>query len=40
MGMLSTILAAVYPLWDRIRNGIVQELPPDEDTEFSERGRR
>lgn len=39
VGMFSIVGAAILGILREIKSSIIQELPPDEDTEFSEKGR-
>tara|TARA_R110000765_G_scaffold248442_1_gene350268 strand:- start:127 stop:315 length:189 start_codon:yes stop_codon:yes gene_type:complete len=40
LGFIVVILAPISMLVDGVKKEIIQELPPDEDIEFSERWRR
>ena len=40
LGSIAIILAPISMLVDRVKKDLIQELPPDEDIEFSERWRR
>ena len=40
LGFIAVILAPISMLVEGIKKEIIQELPPDEDIEFSERWRR
>tara|TARA_R100001463_G_scaffold113771_1_gene168934 strand:- start:842 stop:1012 length:171 start_codon:yes stop_codon:yes gene_type:complete len=40
IGFLAVILAPISMLVDGVKKELIQELPPDEDIEFSERWRR
>jgi len=40
LGSIAVILAPISMLVDGVKKELIQELPPDEDIEFSERWRR
>jgi len=40
LGFIVVILAPISMLVDGVKKELIQELPPDEDIEFSERWRR
>ena len=40
LGYIAIILAPISSMLKWLKNELIQELPPDEDTEFSERGRK
>ena len=40
IGFLAVILAPMSMLVDGVKKELIQDLPPDEDIEFSERWRR
>ena len=40
IGFLAVILAPISMLVDGVKKELIQDLPPDEDIEFSERWRR
>ena len=40
LGSIVVILAPISMLVDGVKKELIQELPPDEDIEFSERWRR
>ena len=40
LGFIVIILAPISMLVDGVKKELIQELPPDEDIEFSERWRR
>lgn len=40
LGYLAIVVTALYSIMKWIKNGIIQELPEDEDIEMSEKYRR
>jgi len=40
LGFIAIILAPISMLVDGVKKELIQDLPPDEDIEFSERWRR
>ena len=40
LGYIALILAPISSMLEWLKNELIQELPPDEDNEFSEKWRR